>query len=44
MNSNLVWVKTKCDDYYKLIRKIENIKIRFYEIRYDKKLLYLKFL
>lgn len=42
MNSNLVWVKTKCDDYYKLIRKIENIKIRVYEIRYDKKVLYLK--
>lgn len=37
-----VWVKASCDNYYKLINKIEKLSIKIYEIKYIEKIIYLK--
>ncbi len=42
MNKNIVWISSKCDNYYRLIRKIENLSIKIYEVKYIEKVLYLK--
>ncbi len=41
MNKNIVWISSKCDNYYRLIRKIENLSIKIYEVKYIEKVLYL---
>lgn len=42
MNKNIVWISSKCDNYYRLIRKIESLSIKIYEVKYIKQVLYLK--
>ena len=42
MNKNIVWISSKCDNYYRLIRKIESLSIKIYEVKYIEKVLYLK--
>ena len=42
MNKNIVWISSKCDNYYRLIRKIECLSIKIYEVKYIKQVLYLK--
>ena len=37
-----VWIKASCDNYYKLINKIEKLSIKIYEIKYIEKIIYLK--
>ena len=40
--NNKVWIKASCDNYYKLINKIEKLSIKIYEIKYIEKIIYLK--
>lgn len=40
--NRVIWIKTKCDNYYKLINKISKIDVWIYEIKYIDKILYLK--
>lgn len=40
--NKLIWVKTKCDSYYKLVNKLNKIDIKIYEIKYVDKILYLR--
>lgn len=42
MNKDKIWVSAKCSDYYKLIKKIEFIKVKVYEVKYENKIIYLK--
>ena len=42
MYRDIVCVKAKCSDYYKLIKKIETINVILYEIKYDENYLYIK--
>ena len=37
-----MWISSKCDNYYRLIRKIESLSIKIYEVKYIEKVLYLK--
>lgn len=37
-----VWIKASCDNYYKLINKVEKLSIKIYEIKYIEKIIYLK--
>lgn len=38
----VIWVKCKCDDYYKFINKIKYINIKILEIKYEQGYIYLK--
>ncbi len=40
--NKLLWVKCKCDDYYKFINKIKYINIKILEIKYEQGYIYLK--
>ena len=40
--NKLLWVKCKCDDYYKFINKIKYINIKILEIKYEQGYVYLK--
>ena len=40
--NKIIWVKSKCDDYYKFINKLQYLRIRVLEIRYENKYIYLK--
>ena len=40
--NKIIWVKCKCDDYYKFINKLQCIKIKVLEIKYENKYIYLK--
>ena len=40
--NRIVWVKSKCNDYYKFINKIKYINIRILEIKYEHGYIYLK--
>lgn len=40
--NRVIWIKTKCDNYYKLVNKISKIDVKIYEIKYIDKILYLK--
>ncbi len=40
--NKLVWIESKCDNYYKLIKKIEALNIKIYEVKYIDKKIYLK--
>ena len=42
MNKKLMWISSKCDNYYKLIKKLESLNIRIYEVKYINNILYLK--
>ena len=42
MNKNIMWISSECDNYYRLIRKIESLSIKIYEVKYIEKVLYLK--
>lgn len=42
MYRDIVCVKAKCSDYYKLVKKIESINVILYEIKYDENYLYIK--
>lgn len=42
MNKNIIWIKCKTDNYYKVISKIEPLKINIFDIKYIDKVLYLK--
>ena len=42
MNKNIVWIESNCDNYYRLISKIESLSIKIYEVKYIDKRLYLK--
>ena len=33
--NNKIWIKTKCNNYYKLISKIDNLNITIYDCRYS---------
>ena len=38
----VIWVKCKCDDYYKFINKIKYVNIKILEIKYEQGYIYLK--
>ena len=38
--NKVLWVKCKCDDYYKFINKIKYINIKILEIKYINKFIY----
>lgn len=40
--NKVLWVKCKCDDYYKFINKIKYINIKILEIKYEHGYIYLK--
>lgn len=40
--NKVLWVKCKCDDYYKFINKIKYINIKILEIKYEQGYVYLK--
>ena len=40
--NKIVWVKSKCNDYYKFINKIKYINIKILEIKYEHGYIYLK--
>lgn len=40
--NKILWVKCKCDDYYKFINKIKYINIKILEIKYKNNYIYLK--
>ena len=40
--NKIIWVKSKCDDYYKFINKLQYLRISVLEIRYENKYIYLK--
>ena len=42
MNKNVVWIESSCDNYYRLISKVENLSVKIYEVKYSDKKLYLK--
>ena len=42
MNKNIVWIESNCDNYYRLISKVEALSIKIYEVKYIDKMLYLK--
>lgn len=42
MNKNVVWIESSCDNYYRLISKVENLSVKIYEVKYIDKKLYLK--
>ena len=42
MNKNIVWIESNCDNYYRLISKVESLSIKIYEVKYIDKKLYLK--
>ena len=31
MNKNIVWIESNCDNYYRLISKVEALSIKIYE-------------
>ena len=40
--NKIIWVKSKCDDYYKFINKLQYLRINIIEIKYENKYIYLK--
>lgn len=42
MNNDLIWVKAKCSDYYKIIKKLELIGISVYDLKYREKVIHIK--
>ncbi len=40
--NKILWVKCKCDDYYKFINKIKYVNIKILEIKYEQGYIYLK--
>ena len=40
--NKVLWVKCKCDDYYKFINKIKYVNIKILEIKYEQGYIYLK--
>ena len=40
--NKIIWVKSKCDDYYKFINKLQYLRINIIEIKYENKNIYLK--
>ena len=37
-----MWIESNCDNYYRLISKVEALSIKIYEVKYIDKMLYLK--
>ncbi len=42
MNKKIIWVKAKCNDYYKFMQKLQYLNLTIMDIKYDKKIIYLK--
>ncbi len=42
MNKKIIWIESNCDNYYNLIKKIESLNIKIYEVKYINKKIYLK--
>lgn len=42
MNKKVIWVKAKCNDYYRFISKVQYLNITILEIKYENKYIYLK--
>ena len=42
MNKNIIWESAKCNDYYKFISKLQYLNIVILDIKYEKKIVYLK--
>lgn len=42
MNKGIIWVKTPCDNYHRFVSKVQFLGISILEIKYEKKILYLK--
>lgn len=42
MNKHIIWIKAKCDNYYRFMSKIELINIPILEIKYQNQNIYLK--
>ena len=40
--NKVLWVKCKCDDYYKFINKIKYVNVKILEIKYEQGYIYLK--
>ena len=40
--NKVLWVKSKCNDYYKFISKIQYLHIKIFEIKYENNYIYLK--
>lgn len=40
--NKLLWIKTKCNNYYNLIKKLDNLNIKIYDSIYKDKYIYLK--
>lgn len=42
MKNDLIWVKAKCNDYYKVIKNLQLMHVFVYEVKYENKVIYLK--
>ena len=42
MNKKIIWVKSKCNDYYKFIKKLQYLNLSIMDIKYINKIVYLK--
>lgn len=40
--NNIVWIECECNNYYKLIKKVEALNIKIYEVKYIDNKMYLK--
>ena len=40
--NKIIWVKSKCSDYYRFISKIQYLNINILKIKYENKYVYLK--
>lgn len=42
MNKHYIWIKTKCNDYYKFIKKVSFLNVTLIDLKYENKIIYLK--
>ena len=40
--NKIIWVRSKCSDYYRFISKVQYLNIKILEIKYENKYIYLK--
>ena len=40
--NNIIWIETKCSDYYRFIKKLSYLRLSVLEIKYNKNKVYLK--
>ena len=42
MNKKIIWVRSKCKDYYRFINKVQYLNIVILDIKYENNYVYLK--